>query len=218
MTSPKTLIRWAMAAAAAVAVPAGALIAPAASAQSAADPDIERAVNALRAISTMRANFVQTDRSGQSVSGVLSLKRPGKIRFEYEKSVPMLIVGDGKALTLIDYEVRQVQRWPIKNSPLGALLDPSRDVSKFGKLIQTGNPDVISIEVRDAKRPEYGRITLIFMRKDGAPGGMELVSWVALDSQNKRTTIRLSNQRYGMAIADNTFTYRDPRPTGRRTP
>ena len=218
MTSPKTLIRWAMAVATAAAVPAGALVAPAASAQSAPHPDIERAVTALRAISTMRADFVQTDRSGQSISGVISLKRPGRIRFEYEKSVPMLIVSDGKALTLINYEVRQVQRWPIKNSPLGALLDPNRDVSKFGKLIQTGNPDVISIEVRDAKRPEYGRITLIFMRKASAPGGMELVSWVALDSQNKRTTIRLSNQRYGMAIADSTFTYRDPRPTGRRTP
>ena len=218
MTSANKLIRWAMVAAAAVGVPSGALTAPAASAQAAANPEVDRAVAALRAISTMRANFVQTDRSGQSVSGVLTLKRPGKIRFEYEKSVPMLIVGDGKALTLIDYEVRQVQRWPIKNSPLGALLDPNRDVARYGKLVQTGNPDITSIEVHDAKRPEYGRITLIFMRKPGAPGGMELVSWVALDSQNKRTTIRLTNQRYGMAVADSSFTYRDPRPTGRRTP
>ena len=40
----------------------------------------------------------------------------------------MLIVGDGKALTLIDYEVRQVQRWPIGNSPLAVLLDPNQDL------------------------------------------------------------------------------------------
>ena len=99
----------------------------------------------------------------------------------------------------------------------GKLLDPSRDVARYGKLVPTGNPGVVSIEVRDPKRPEYGRITLIFMRDGSAPGGMELVSWVALDSQNKRTTIRLSNQRYGMAVADSTFTYRDPRRTGRRT-
>ena len=37
------------------------------------------------------------------------------------------MIADGKALTLIDYEVRQVQRWPIANSPLGALLDPLAD-------------------------------------------------------------------------------------------
>ena len=77
---------------------------------------------------------------------------------------------------------------------------------------------VVSIEVHDPKHPEYGRITLIFTRGGSAPGGMELVSWVALDSQNKRTTIRLSNQRYGMAVADSAFTYRDPRRTGRRAP
>jgi len=217
MTSSNRLIRWAMAALTAVAVPAATLVAPPLAAQTAQSGDLDRAVSALRAISTMQANFVQTDRSGQSISGVVTLKRPGKIRFEYEKSVPMLIVSDGKALTMIDYEVRQVQRWPIKNSPLGALLDPSRDVARYGKLVPTGNPSVVSIEVRDPKRPEYGRITLIFMRDGSAPGGMELVSWVALDSQNKRTTIRLSNQRYGMAVADSTFTYRDPRRTGRRT-
>ena len=172
---------------------------------------LDQAVAALRAISTMKADFTQTDRNGQRLSGELTLKRPGKIRFQYQKGVPLLIVSDGKALTMIDYEVRQVQRWPIKNSPLGALLDPNRDVARFGKLVPTGNPDVTSIEVRDPKHPEYGRITMIFVRDGAAPGGMELTSWVALDSQNKRTTIRLANQRYGVAIADNAFSYNDPR-------
>ena len=59
-------------------------------------------------------------------------------------------------------------------------------------------------------------ITLIFQRKAAAPGGLELVSWVSLDSQNRRTTIRLANQSYGMAIADSAFSYTDPRPAGRR--
>jgi len=172
---------------------------------------LDQAVAALRAISTMKADFTQTDRNGQRLSGELTLKRPGKIRFQYQKGVPLLIVSDGKALTMIDYEVRQVQRWPIKNSPLGALLDPNRDVARFGKLVPTGNPDVTSIEVRDPKHPEYGRITMIFVRDGAAPGGMELTSWVALDSQNKRTTIRLANQRYGVAVADNAFSYNDPR-------
>ena len=37
------------------------------------------------------------------------------------------------------------------------------------------------------------------------------VQVVALDSQNKRTTVRLANQRYGVAVADNAFSYTDPR-------
>jgi len=188
---------------------------PAVAAQS-QPSQLNEAVAALRAISTMRADFTQTDRNGQTVGGVLTLKRPGRIRFQYEDGVPLLIVGNGSSLTMIDYEVNQVQRWPIKNSPLGALLDPNRDVARYGTLKPTGNPDVVSVEVRDTEHPEYGMITLIFIRKPSAPGGLELVSWVALDSQNKRTTIRLTNQRYGIAVPENTFRWNDPRPRVRR--
>ncbi|AXB75681.1 outer membrane lipoprotein carrier protein LolA [Novosphingobium sp. P6W] len=204
------------AALAALSIPAITLSHPALAAEPADAKQLAQAVEALRAIDSLKADFVQTDRSGQSVNGVLTLKRPGKIRFQYEKSANMLIVGDGKALTLIDYDVRQVQRWPISNSPLGALLDPKRDVAKFGRVLQTGNPNVISIEVRDRTHPEYGVITLIFQRKASAPGGLELTYWVSLDSQNKRTTISLSNQRYGVPVTDNDFRWNDPRPRNRR--
>lgn len=185
-------------------------------AQSTKDAQLDKAVAALRGITTLKADFTQTDRSGQVVSGKLTLKRPGKIRFEYEDSVNMLIVSNGSALTLVDYDVQQVQRWPISNSPLGALLDPNRDVKKYGTVQETGDPNVIAVQVKDAKRPEYGVITLIFTRDSAAPGGFELSSWVAVDSQNKRTTVRLSNQRYGMAVTDSAFTYKDPRRTSRR--
>jgi outer membrane lipoprotein-sorting protein len=211
-------LRWlgalALAAPAALLVPA-ALIVPAAPAAAQSDP-LDQVVAALRGISTMKADFTQTDRSGQSVKGALTMKRPGRIRFEYEKGVDMLIVGNGSRLTMIDYAVNQVQSWPIGNSPLGALLDPSRDVKRYGRLIPTANPNVISVEVKDAKKPEYGTITLIFTRAAGAPGGLELASWVALDAQNKRTTVRLSNQRYGMEVSNSTFNFEDPRRTSRR--
>jgi outer membrane lipoprotein-sorting protein len=207
-------VRAAMAGALALAVP-GALALPAAPAAAQADR-LDQVVGALRSITTMKADFVQTDRNGQSVRGVLTLKNPGRIRFEYERAANMLIVSNGRSLTLVDYEVDQVQRWPISNSPLGALLDPKRDVKRYGRLMPTANPDVISVEVKDSRKPEYGTITLIFVRDAGAPGGLELNSWVALDAQNKRTTVRLSNQRYGVAVADSAFTYRDPRRTSRR--
>ncbi|MFC3173048.1 outer membrane lipoprotein carrier protein LolA [Novosphingobium bradum] len=203
---------------AALFVPLAALPAAPAAAQAApqAVGDLDRAVGALRAITTMQADFQQTDRNGQRVSGKLTIKRPGRIRFQYQPGVPLLIVGDGKALTMVDYEVRQVQRWPIGNSPLGALLDPNRDVKRFGTLQPSLDPAIVSIEVRDSRHPEYGVITLIFARKAAAPGGLELVSWVALDSQNRRTTIRLSGQRYGADLPDSQFRYVDPRQTGRR--
>ncbi|MFN4097937.1 LolA family protein [Sphingopyxis sp. LK2115] len=169
----------------------------------------------LKATSTMTADFVQTDRNGQRLSGRLILKRPGKIRFQYQKGVPMLIVGDGSRLTVIDYEVRQVQSWPVKNSPLGALLDPDRDLAKYARMLPTGNKDVLSVEVKDPDRPEYGTITMVFVRDGSAPAGLRLRGWVALDSQNNRTRIDLSNQRFNVAVADSAFRWTDPR-TSRR--
>jgi outer membrane lipoprotein-sorting protein len=190
--------------------------APAQTDASAIPTELDQAINALRGISTLRADFTQTDRSGQRVSGVLTLKRPGRIRFQYSPETRMLLVSDGKALNFIDYEVRQVQRWPIGNTPLGALLDPNKDVARFGKLQPTTDPSVISVEVRDPRHREYGVITLIFVRKASAPGGLELATWVMLDSQNKRTTIRLTNHQYGIPVADSAFTWNDPRQSNRR--
>ena len=212
---PKISLRTAMAGALAVALPSAALTLPTVPAAAQSD-DLDRAVAALRGISTMKANFTQTDRKGQTIAGEMTLKRPGKIRFEYEKGANMLVVSNGKSLYLVDYEVNQVQRWPIGNSPLGALLDPNRDVKKYGKLVSTGNPNVVSIEVRDSKHPEFGVITMIFVKDPSAPGGLELTNWVALDSQNQRTTVRLSNQRYGVSVADSAFTFKDPRRSSRR--
>jgi outer membrane lipoprotein-sorting protein len=169
----------------------------------------------MKAVGTMSANFTQTDRNGRAVSGSLLLKRPGHIRFEYQKGVPLLIVADGKALTMIDYEVKQVQRWPIKNSPLSALMDPGQDLARFGKRVPAAK-GVVSVEVRDSKRPEYGTISMIFVEQAGAPGGLTLNGWVALDSKNNRTSIRLSNVKFNGAISDNSFQWKDPRPTRRK--
>lgn len=198
-----------------------ALLAPAVLAVAVAAPaqsgnDLSEVVVHMQAVSTMNATFSQTDRNGKTLTGKLLLKRPGHIRFEYQKGVPLLVVADGKSLNVIDYEVKQVQRWPIRNSPLAALLDPGKDLSRFGKRVNTSNKNVISVEVKDSKRPEYGTITMVFQRQTGAPGGLTLTGWVALDSKNNRTSIRLSGIKYNTPIAQSSFSWKDPRPVKRK--
>lgn len=159
----------------------------------------------------MTATFTQTDRAGKVLTGTLTLKQPGRIRFQYQRGVPILIVADGGALTFVDYSVKQVQRWPIRNSPLGVLLDPSRDIGRYATVVPSANDRVLSVEARDPQHPEYGRITLVFARDAAAPAGLALQGWVQLDSQSNRTTIRLSDQRFGLPIAANAFAWTDPR-------
>ncbi len=170
----------------------------------------------LAAAETMTADFSQTDRSGKTLNGVLTLKKPGKIRFQYEKGVPILVVSDGKGLWFLDYSVGQKQRWPIGNSPLGVLLDPSKDATRFAKIIPGVDSRIISVEASDPKHPEYGRITLVFARTPGSPGGLMMQGWVALDAQNNRTTVRLANQRFNGPVSDQAFRFNDPRPASRR--
>lgn len=181
-----------------------------------ASPELAQVQRHLQSVASMTANFSQTDRAGKVLTGALTLKKPGKIRFQYEKGVPILIVADGKDLWFLDYSVGQKSRWPIGNSPLGVLLDPNKDITRFATLQPTANPDVVSVEARDPKHPEYGRITLIFAKSPTAPAGLMLQGWVALDSQNNRTTIRLSNQRFDVPVSDGTFRWRDPKRQGPR--
>ena len=174
--------------------------------------DLAAVQSHLRAVTTMTADFAQTDRSGKTLSGQLKLKRPGKIRFQYQPGVPILIVGDGNSLWFLDYQVGQKQRWPIGNSPLGVLLDSSKDLTRFARVLPISDPRVVFVEARDTRHAEYGTLTLAFARESEAPAGLRLQGWIALDGQNNRTTVRLSNQRFNVPIGDEAFRWRDPTP------
>lgn len=188
----------------------------AAQAASVLSGDLAQVQAHLRALDTMTATFAQTARDGKTLTGTLTLKRPGRIRFQYQKGVPILVVGDGRALTYIDYSVRQVNRWPIANSPLGVLLDPSKDISRFAKVVPSGNDRVLSIEGYDPKHPEYGRITIVFAKDPAGPAGLVMQGWVMLDSQGNRTTVKFTGQRFNQPVSDGTFRWNDPRTKGGR--
>lgn len=168
----------------------------------------------LKSVNSMTAAFSQTGRGGQTLNGTLTLKRPGKIRFQYGRGVPMLIVADGKALTMIDYQVKQVSRWPIGNSPLAVLLDPNKDLTRIAKVLPTADPRVVLVQARDPKRPEFGTITLSFAKVPSAPGGLILQGWTSIDAQKNRSTVKLSNHRFNVNVAESAFTFVDPRKRG----
>jgi chaperone LolA len=196
--------------AAALAAPALLAAAPA----PAPSPDLAAVQTHLRTVQTMTADFTQTNSKGQALSGTLQLKKPGKVRFQYQKGVPILVVGDGKALWFIDYSVKQANRYPIGNTPLALLLDPDKDVTRYAKIAPSASPDLVTLAGQDTKHREYGSITVGFRRSASAPGGLMLDGWTVLDAQNNRTTVRLTNQRYNVPVEDSAFQWTDPRPRG----
>ena len=163
----------------------------------------------LKATTTMTASFIQTAANGGVLTGKLLLARPGRIRFQYDRA-PLLVVADGKRLSVVDYEVGQVSQWPIRSTPLGVLLDADADLARFARVSgQVAN--ATEVEARDPRRPEFGAITLTFAADASAPGGLTLSGWTVLDAQHNRTTIALRDVRYNVEIARSSFGFRDPR-------
>ena len=93
-------------------VPAVAIAAMSAPAAADSAADLRAVESHLAQTQSMVSQFTQTDGKGRQLSGTLSLKRPGRIRFEYGRGANMLLVGNGKTLSFIDYEVGQKSSWP----------------------------------------------------------------------------------------------------------
>lgn len=198
-----------------LALAAAAILSAPATAETATIQDIQRA---LVATTTMTADFEQTADNGKISRGTVLLKRPGRIRFDYGKDVPLLVVADGRYLSFVDYKVSQVSQWPVRSTPLGVLLDPKADLSRIARVLPESEnpvPGQIAVLAQDPKRPEIGRI-LFFLAPDSAsPGGYRLKGWRVTDAQSNLTSVELRNIRTNIAISDSAFTFRDPRPRNR---
>lgn len=173
----------------------------------------------LRETKSLKAGFVQQGADGALVRGTFTMQQPGRMRFDYEPSVEMLIVADGKSVYFIDYEVRQLSRYPLKETPLAPLL----------KLDGLDTLDLEAIEVRegpmagtiaatsmDKKHREYGVLTMMFERIN-PQGGLALRAWTVLDAQGNLTQITLQDTQENVQVADNAFKFKDPRRRGPRT-
>ncbi|MFL6729764.1 MAG: LolA family protein [Sphingomicrobium sp.] len=190
-------------------VPA-AIIAAAAPAAAAENPDLDKVRAHITAVDTMTARFVQTDAKGRSAAGTLQLKRPGRIRFQYG-SGDLLLVANGGKLTFLDYQVGQKNSWDLYKTPLGVLLSANPDVKRIARIQPNPDKRILVVRAKDPNHAEYGTLILAFLRSSAAPGGLQLYGWTAIDAQNKRTTVKLSDVRYNVAVPEGAFTYPEPK-------
>ncbi|RMB01821.1 LolA family protein [Eilatimonas milleporae] len=174
----------------------------------------------LSGVETLTADFTQQAPDGTRSTGRLYMERPGKVRFDYTDETPFLIVADGQVLSFIDYEVGQVTRWPIADTPLRLVLDRQPDLAALGASIEVapgGIDSLIALSAADPDRPELGRITLYFRRDEAAPGGLALDSWVVRDAQDGLTIVDLDNARRNDGpLTASLWQFEDPRGLARR--
>mgnify|MGYP001272220747 CR=1 FL=1 len=173
---------------------------------------IARLEERLNDIQSLKARFLQRGPDGKVVEGDIYLERPGKLRFDYGDSQPFLIVSNGDMLSFVDYEVDQVTRWPIGKTPLGLLVEKEISLTERVEIPEIMRfAGLLKVPVIDPAREDQGFITLIFEEST-----LELRAWEVTDAQGYLTRVSLVNPEYNVAIDDDRFTYRDPRPLRKR--
>jgi outer membrane lipoprotein-sorting protein len=193
----------ALVAMAVIATPAAVLAAP--------SGELAKVEAHLSAVSSMTANFSQVDGRGRTMRGTLQLKRPGRVRFEYGGGANMLLVANGSQLTFVDYDVGQKSSWALSKTPLGILLSGKPNVRRIGTIVPDKDPRVVVARARS----QSGTLLLAFIHSASAPGGLQLYGWTAIDPQNKKTKVTLSNVRYNVGVPESAFRYAEPKKKGR---
>ena len=162
----------------------------------------------LKGIKSFRARFQQVAPNGQVSAGIMSLQKPGRLRFEYSPPSPILVVSDGTVITLVDYDLKQVTRWPINDTPLRPLV---RTDFMFGEDVEVlgikRNDQWINVAITDPKKRDEGSMVLTFTRNP-----LKLTEWQVLDQRKQMTIVTLDELQTNMSLDKSLWTWRDPRP------
>lgn len=145
----------------------------------------------------------------ESSSGSVSVEAPRHFRWEYVKPYPQVIVADGSTVWIYEPDLDQVTRKPQgeeeQNSPLAALIDPSRLESQF-QVSESGQSDGLewlALAPREANNASFTSAQLGF--REGA-----LVRMKVVDSLGQRTEIDFSQWKRNPAFASGTFEFSPP--------
>lgn len=174
--------------------------------------DLARIDQALNNTGSFQGRFTQYGSDGSISAGNIFIKRPGKLRFEYDAPNPLLIVSDGVTLLQHDRELETKDRVPLAATPLNFFLKEDvqlqRDTEVVG-LIKT--PQEVRVSARDGSGEVDGTMTMIF-----DAGTLALRQWVIADSFGGETRVVLSDLVYNQKVSPRLFVLRDDSRRDRR--
>ncbi|RKT27972.1 outer membrane lipoprotein-sorting protein [Roseovarius halotolerans] len=167
----------------------------------------------LNGLKTAEGEFTQINDDGTISTGRIYIKRPGRVRFEYDPPERTLVVADGDRVGVVDPKSNTgPEAYPLHRTPLKIVL--ARNVDLTRERMVTGHASdgkTTTIQAQDPENPEYGNIELVFTADP-----VELRQWVINDSAGARTTVVLGDLRTGMQLADDRFVIPGVGPIERR--
>lgn len=160
-------------------------------------------VNAyFNALDKLEGQFLQTAADAKRQRGKFYVKRPGRFRFDYSAPSRLLIVSDGRELTIFDPDSSDPQRIALDDTVFRILLRDNVDVMRDAHVLKVEEAaDRIEIALQDKSSEGTGRIRLFL----ATTPAIELAGWVTTDAQGLDTEVQLQAVTRGKDVDENLF-------------
>lgn len=166
-------------------------------------PEVESYFNSIK---TLQARFVQSNPNGSVVQGTLSMRRPGRMRFEYDPPSKLKVVADGFQVTMWDPATRDFGQWPIGWTAASFLVKEPFKLSGDLTVQAVDHVDgFLQLTLVQTRKPKEGTV---IVRLGENP--MVLRGWTIIDNRGNRVNLALSDMQTGLQLADSLFKYDGP--------
>ena len=176
-----------------------AIYAGAASAQQLSLAQISTYLNQLQ---TAQGGFTQINEDGTLYTGQIYIKRPGRIRFEYNPPSESMVIAGGGQLAIFDPRSNTgPDRYPLNQTPLSIILQPNVDLDRASMVTNvTSDGTTTTVTAQDPDNPNYGSIQMVFTANP-----IELRQWIVTDDLGVETTVILNDLVTGGTLRDILF-------------
>ncbi|MGP6087090.1 LolA family protein [Antarctobacter jejuensis] len=142
----------------------------------------------LNTITSATGTFTQINSDGTISTGEIAIKRPGKVRFDYNPPESALVMASAGAVYILDRKLGgQPDTYPLSKTPLSIILARNVNLSKAGMVVgHSYDGTATTVTAQDPDNPEYGTIQLKFTGPSP-----ELRQWVITDGNGAQTTVIL---------------------------
>jgi len=151
---------------------------------------------------TASGEFTQINPDGTLATGRIFIRRPGRVRFEYDPPEESLVMAGGGQVAIFDGRSNQgPTQYPLSRTPLNLILERNVDFSNRSMIVgHTDDGTTTTVVAQDPENPQYGSIRLVFSARP-----TELRQWVIRDDTGAETTVILGNMRFGGDLSAGLF-------------
>lgn len=161
----------------------------------------------LNAMTTAKGDFTQINGDGTISTGTIYIKRPGRVRFEYNAPDTGLVIAGSNTVVIYDTKSNQPpETYPLARTPLSIILARNVDLGK-AKMV-TGHAydgTATTVTAQDPENPQYGNIQMKFTGPNP-----ELRQWIINDGNGGQTTVVLGELKKGGSLPNKLFDVGSP--------